>query len=385
MQILKNVNAYVDGRITKCDIAFENGIIKAIDKNLDMLNVTKITIEENSVVCPGFIDEHIHGAAGADGMDGTKEAISTIAKAIAQEGTTGFLVTTMTQSQTNIKNALCAVNRYMLEQSDEGAAVLGVHLEGPFISKKHVGAQPIEYVQALSVKAFKEFEEASGGHIKIVTLAPEEDGANKLIEYLASKKIVASIGHTDAKYKDVESAIKAGAKSVTHTYNAQTPLHHREVGVVGSSFLFDELNAELIADCIHVCPQAMKILYRLKPNNKLTLITDAMRAKHLPDGVSELGGQMVYVKNGEARLKDGTLAGSVLKMNEAVKNLVLRVGVPFERAIDCATINPAQNLSLDNERGSISVGKVADFVILKPDFSVEKTIRSGKIIYEQKK
>mgnify|MGYP002523360420 CR=1 FL=1 len=384
MQVLKNVKAYVDGKITKCDIAFENGIIKAIGANLDMPNAEEITVGENSVVCPGFIDEHIHGAAGADGMDGTEAAIATIANAIASEGTTGFLVTTMTQSETNIKNALSAVNRYIGGHFDGGAAVLGVHLEGPFISKKHVGAQPIEYVQAPSVAAFKEYEEASGGHIKIVSLAPEENGATELIRYLASKNIVASIGHTDAKYKDVVAAIGAGAKSVTHTYNAQTPLHHREVGVVGSALLEDELNAELIADCIHVCPEAMKILYKSKPADKLTLITDAMRAKHLPDGVSELGGQTVYVKNGEARLKDGTLAGSVLKMNEAVKNLVLRVGVPFERAIDCATINPAKNLSLDRERGSITVGKVADFAVLESDFSVEKTIRDGKVIYEAK-
>lgn len=385
MQVLKNVKAYVDGEIVKCDITFENGVIKEIGKNLDTYKAKEIPIDKYSVVCPGFIDEHIHGAAGADGMDGSENAIATIANAIASEGTTGFLVTTMTQSKENIINALSAVNRYIDGHFEDGAAVLGVHLEGPFISKKHVGAQPIEYVQSPSVSAFKEYEKASGGHIKIVTLAPEEEGAAELIQYLASKNIVASIGHTDAKYKDVKKAIEMGARSVTHTYNAQTPLHHREVGVVGSVLLEGKLNAELIADCIHVCPEAMKILYKTKHADKITLITDAMRAKHLPDGVSELGGQTVYVRNGEARLKDGTLAGSVLKMNEAVKNLVLRVGAPFGKAIDCATVSPAKNLSLFKERGSIAVGKVADFVVLREDFSVEKTIRGGKVIYEDKK
>lgn len=380
MKGFKSVNAYIEGRgIIKTDVAFENGIITKIGDNLPIDEV--IEVEASSVVCPGFIDEHIHGAFGADGMDGSVEQIGKIAKAVASEGVTAFLVTTMTQSKENIENALKAVDEYAKANSAEGAAVLGVHLEGPFISKKRVGAQPPEYVATPSVETFKEYEEASGGRIKVVSLAPEVEGADELISYLASKKIVPSAGHTDAAYKDVKKAVSLGLRSVTHTYNAQTPVHHREVGVVGSALLLDELNCEMIADCIHVCPEAMKLIVKNKPKNKVTLITDSMRAKHLPDGESELGGQKVFVKNGEARLADGTLAGSVLKMNDAIANVVNKVGADFTDAVDFASRNPAENLFALDERGSIAVGKVADFAVLRPDFSVETTIRGGNVIY----
>ena len=192
----------------------------------------------------------------------------------------------------------------------------------------------------------KKFVEASGNKIKVVSLAPEQNGASELIAYLKDNNIVASIGHTQAGFKDVARAVEVGASSVTHTYNAQTPLHHREAGVVGSAMLIDELYTEIICDLIHVCKEAIMLVVKNKPDDKVILITDSMRAKHLPDGESELGGQKVIVKNGEARLVDGTLAGSVLKMNEALKNIVTKVGVPLEKAIDFATANPAKSLGI---------------------------------------
>ena len=380
MKGFKNAKVYVEGHgVVVCDVAFEKGRITAIGKDLAIDEV--IPVKESAVVVPGFIDEHIHGAMGSDGMDGTKKDIATIANAIASEGTTAFLVTTMTQSVDNIKKALSAVNEYIGEDVKDGAKVLGVHLEGPFISVKHVGAQPIEHVQAPSVEAFKVYEEASGGNVKIVSLAPEVEGADKLIEYLKSKKIVASLGHTDAKYADVVNAKRCGATNITHTYNAQTPLHHREIGVVGTALLDDELYAELICDTIHVCVPAIKLLVKNKPHDKLVLITDSMRAKHLADGISELGGQKVIVKGGEARLENGALAGSVLKMNVAVKNMVEKIGVDFCTAIDYATANPAKSLGVYGERGSIAIGKSADFAVLDENFEVLTTIREGKTIF----
>ena len=380
MKGFKNANVYVKGKgVLKCDVAFRNGIISAIGNDLDIDDV--IAIDKGAVVVPGFIDEHIHGAAGSDGMDGTVRDISVIANAVVKEGTTAFLVTTMTQSVENIKKALSAVNEYIEAKREDGAEVLGAHLEGPFISLKHVGAQPMEYVQAPSVEAFSVYEKASGGHIKIVSLAPETDGAKELIKYLSDKGIVASIGHTDAKYSDIMEAKKCGATNVTHTYNAQTPLHHREIGVVGTALLDDDLYSELICDTVHVCPPAVRLLVKNKPDDKLILITDSMRAKHLPDGLSELGGQQVIVKNGEARLNNGTLAGSVLKMNDAVKNMVKVIGVDFCTAIDYATANPAKSLGMFSERGSIAVGKRADFAVLDEDFKVLKTIRGGNVVF----
>lgn len=383
MKCFKNATVYVDGKgLKKCSVIFSDTIAKIEKFNFASKYADEIELPDDAIVLPGFIDEHIHGAGGSDGMDGTVEDIANIAKTVAAEGTTAFLVTTMTQSPENIKKAMRAVKTYRDANSKEGARVLGVHLEGPFIAAAHKGAQPLEYVQAPDVQVFDEYNEESGNSIKIVSLAPEVDGAEKLIKHLSKKKIVSSIGHTGAKYADIEKAVAAGARNVTHTYNAQSPLHHREIGTVGSAMLIDELNCELIADTIHVSVPAMKLLVKNKPSDKLTLITDAMRAKGLPDGVSELGGQTVYVKNGEARLEDGTLAGSVLRMNRALQNIVEKVGVPFTQAVDYATINPAKSLGVDKERGSIKVGKRADFTVINKNYDVLLTVRDGEIIYK---
>ena len=314
-------------------------------------------------------------------MDGTVADLEIIAKTVAAEGTTSFLATTMTQSVENITKAMQAVKEYREGQHD-GARVVGIHLEGPFIAPAFKGAQPLEYVAKPDVDVFKAYNEASGNAIKIVSLAPEVEGSEELIAYLTENGIVSSIGHTGAKCADIEKAIAKGASNVTHTYNAQTPLHHREIGTVGSAMLFDELNCELICDTIHVSVPAMRLLVKNKPADKLSLITDAMRAKGIPDGVSELGGQVVYVKNGEARLEDGTLAGSVLRMNRAVQNMVEKVGVPFTQAVDYATINPARMVGIDGEAGSIAVGKRADFTVLNANYDVLCTVVGGKVVYK---
>ena len=381
MKCFKNVLVYVDGEgLKKCSVSFDEKIEKIAKK--EMKNAEEIVLPDGAVVLPGFIDEHIHGAGGSDGMDGTVEDISTIAKTLATEGTTSFLVTTMTQSPENILKAMTAVKEYRETDLGDGARVIGVHLEGPFIAAAHKGAQPLEYVKAPDCAVFDEYNRASGKAIRIVSLAPEVEGAEEFIRHLTANGIVTSIGHTGAKYADIERAVENGATNVTHTFNAQTALHHREIGTVGSAMLLDELNCELIADTIHVSVPAMRLLVKNKPLDKLTLITDAMRAKGIPDGVSELGGQTVYVKNGEARLEDGTLAGSVLRMNRAIQNMVEKVGVPYTQAVDFASINPAKTLKIDGEAGSIKVGKRADFTVLNQAFDVLMTVRGGKIIYQ---
>ena len=379
MKAFKNVTAYIEGKgLQKCTVEFDEKITKIGKKS----KAEEIVLPADAIVLPGFIDQHIHGAGGSDGMDGTVEDISVIAKTIVSEGTTSFLVTTMTQSKENITKAMQAVKDYREQDSQDGARVVGIHLEGPFIAAAHKGAQPLEYVKTPDIETFDEYNSASGNAIKIITLAPEVEGATEFIKHLTAKGVVASIGHTGAKFADIEKAIEVGASNVTHTYNAQTALHHREIGTVGSAMLLDDLNCELIADTIHVSVPAMRLLVKNKPLNKLTLITDAMRAKGLPDGVSELGGQTVYVKNGEARLQDGTLAGSVLRMNRAIQNMVEKVGVPFTQAVDYATINPAKTLKIDGETGSIKVGKRADFTVLNKDYDVLLTVRDGKIVYQ---
>ena len=381
MKGFKNVKAYIKNvGVVTTDIGIENDrIVYVGDDGGDIENIEEV----KGVLLPGFIDEHIHGAGGADAMDATPEALQTISEYLAKEGTVGFLATTMTQSKENILKAVKAAGEVISEGKFKGAEVLGVHLEGPFISPKHVGAQPPEYVAEPDAATFEEYRKASGDNIRIVSLAPEQKGGYELIKRLKEVGVVASIGHTSAKYADVVKAVEAGASNVTHTYNAQTGLHHREAGVVGAAMLLEELNCEMICDTIHVSVPAIKLVIKNKPKDKYTLITDAMRAKGMPDGVSELGGQTVYVKNGEARLADGTLAGSVLKMNDAIKNLVTNVGVPFTEAVDYATYNPAKNIGKLSDYGSIAVGKKASFTVLDENYEVRLTIVDGKVVYKK--
>ena len=380
MKAFKNASVYAEGKgIIKTSVYFDDKIRQIGGY---VAGAEEIELPENAVVLPGFIDEHIHGAGGSDAMDGNTKDLAIIAETVAKEGTTTFLATTMTQSKENILKAMRAVKEYREAAGEQGARIAGVHLEGPFIAAAHKGAQPLEYVAAPDAKTFDEYNAACGNAIKIITLAPETEGALDFIRHIVAQGTVVSVGHTGAKYAEVKAAMEAGATNVTHTYNAQSPLHHREIGVVGSALLLEDLYCELICDTIHVSVPAMQLLVKNKRADKLALITDAMRAKGLADGVSELGGQTVYVKGGEARLADGTLAGSVLRMNRALQNMVEKVGVPLTQAVDYCTINPARTLKMENEAGSIAEGKRADFAVLNDKFDVLYTVRDGKIIYK---
>lgn len=378
MKCFRGASVYVAGvGVTRTDIAFDETIREI---GMAPADAGAIPLPEGAVVLPGFIDPHIHGAGGADAMDGTAAALATISETVAREGTTSFLATTMTESGESILRALTAVRDC---RETPGARLLGVHLEGPFISGTYAGAQPREYIAAPDIDVFDRYQAASGGRIRIVTVAPEVPGADALIRHLAETGVVPSVGHSAAGVTDVRRAITCGARSVTHTYNAQSPFRHREIGVAGSALLYDELNCELIADGIHVSPEAIRLLVKNKPRGKMTLITDAMRAKGCPDGVSELGGQTVYVKNGEARLADGTLAGSVLRMNDAVRRMVQVIGLPLTDAVDMATKNTAALLGISDSCGGISCGKRADFTVLDPDFGVLLTVVGGREVYRR--
>ena len=375
----KNTYVYFEGDgIIKSGFKVENKKIAPIDSDADGL----LELDDKYIVIPGFIDKHIHGANHSDAMYPTYDDISNIAKSIAQEGVTGFLPTTMTQSKENVAAALKNIRIYIEQDNDEGAAVLGIHLEGPFISKKYKGSQHEQYILADDIETMKYFQEVSGNNIRHVTFAYEENG-REFTEYLVKQGIVASIGHSDATAADVFEAVKAGVTSVTHVYNAMRGLHPREAGVLGASLLADELYCELIADLIHVSPEAIRILYKMKGKDKIVLVTDAIESKHLSDGVYQLGGQDVYVKAGEARLASGVLAGSNLTMNKAVKNFIDVTGVFLTEAVDMATINPARVLKIDGQKGSIKFGKDADFAVIDKDLNVYLTVRGGKVIYNR--
>lgn len=376
MKYFKDSLIYSDGKVKRADLSFGERIagFYAGDEEIEL--------PQGCVVLPGLIDEHVHGAGGSDVMDGTYAALNTVSETLAKEGVTAFLATTMTEESDKIKRALAAVKTFK-NADTAGAEILGVHLEGPFISPAYRGAQRAENIARADIALFEEYDSLSGGKIRMVTVAPETEGATALIKHLSARGITASVGHSAATSAQVGVAIAAGATSVTHVFNAQSPFRHREIGVAGSALLCDGLTCELIADGIHVSYPAIKILFRCKPRGKIALISDGIRAKGLGDGESELGGQTVFVKSGEARLKDGTLAGSVLALNKAIENLVKYAGVEFGRAVDCATVNPAVNSGVAGDRGSIAVGKRADFCIMDGGFNVVRTYRGGKLIFER--
>ena len=377
----EQVNVYVEGLgIVKKTIKVEEGKIAKICDCTDKEGFIKLP--DNLIVVPGFIDEHIHGSATADNMDATLDAARTISKTIATEGVSSFLMTTMTEPEDHIEAAMVNAKNFIENPEYVGAKAIGLHLEGPFISVKHKGAQPEESIRKPNVEIFKHYQALSGNNIKEITFAYEEDG-KALANYLRDTGVVGSIGHTDATCDQTLEAIKEGVSCATHTYNAMKPLHHREAGTVGACLLSNDIYCELICDLIHVSPNAIRLLYKCKGKEKIVLITDAMRAKHMPDGEYSLGGQPVFVKDGAARLENGTLAGSILCMNVALKNMQSVVGTTLEETIDFATANPAKNLHIFDKKGSIKEGKDADFAVIDKDFNVYMTVSEGHIVYKK--
>lgn len=335
-------------------------------------------------VIPGLIDIHIHGTAGADVMDGEITALETIVQALPQEGTTSFLATTMTQSDATISKALKNAGRFINNGQKPGQSeVLGVHLEGPFVNPSMAGAQPVDFIIPPEIPLFEKWQKLAEGTIKLVTMAPEQKGGLELIRFLKENDVVISIGHSDAKFADVKKAMEVGATQVTHLFNQMKGLHHREPGVVGAAFLLDELYAELIVDGIHVCPEMIQLAYHNKKSEKLILITDSMRAKCLKNGHYDLGGQLVTVKDGTAVLQNGTLAGSVLKLSDAMKNMLHYCDCTLNDVIKMASTNPAKQLHISDRKGSIAVGKDADLVVLNENNDVWMTFCRGVLAYQK--
>ncbi|WP_026883180.1 N-acetylglucosamine-6-phosphate deacetylase [Clostridium akagii] len=380
------MKAIINGKIILEDCILDTGVV-IFDKNIKSIISTenfKRTSNDNieiidakgNFVSPGFIDIHIHGAGGHDAMDGTLEDLNVISKSISEHGITGFLPTTMTMDKTKIHVALDAVKTAM-NSTLTGAKVLGAHMEGPFISEKYKGAQKKDYILKPNIDFIKGYEEV----IKIITLAPEEDEDFKFIKWIkANTNITLSIGHTNADYSTAMEAIKNGITHATHMFNAMTPLNHREPGVVGA-IMKSFVSAELIADKIHVNPAIFQILVDVKGKDELVLISDSMRAACMEDGISELGGQKVFVKNNSARLEDGTLAGSILTLEKAVKNVYENTSLKLYEAVALASSNPSKEINIYKHKGSITQGKDADMVIFDKNFNVIQTIVEGNIVY----
>lgn len=367
----------VEAGLESNGVQVENGRIRTIgpdspDGSGQRLDAAGCTI------LPGFIDVHIHGGAGVDVMDATPEAIQTLARLCARHGVTGFLPTTMTGEMGATLAAVAAVAR--TEQSpNAGARILGVHLEGPFISPRFPGAQDPRYILPPQVDAFHAL--VAAGPVAMITLAPEVAGADALIQAAVRAGVVPVMGHTDATYEAVQHAVTQGVHQATHTYNAMSGLHHRRPGTLGAILSDDRIYAQLIADTIHVHPAAMNILARCKGVARTLLITDAMRATDMPDGEYELGGLPVFLRNQECRQTDGVLAGSVLTMERALANFMAASALSLAEAWPASSLTPATTLGLSHEMGRVEVGYRADLVLVDENLEVVATLVGGQIVY----
>lgn len=358
------------------NIQIENGKIISFEDHPDLK-----TLPPHIIIVPGFIDEHMHGANGSDVMDGTCKSLDNIASSIAQDGVTTFLATTMTMAPLAIEKALHTIAEYMKQPHQSSAHLLGVHLEGPFISKTFCGAQDPSYIVSPSKHLIERYQKIAP--IKMVTFAYEEQG-QEFLEYLVQHQIRPSLGHSNATALEAEEAFQKGVRCTTHTFNAMRGMHHRDIGVAGEALLHDEVYTELICDFHHVSKEAIKLLYKNKGKSKIILVTDSMEARFLKNGHYMLGGQDVLVENGVATLKNGVLAGSVLRMNDAVRNIYQTLPIRLTEAIDMASKNPAQHLGIYDRVGSLQVGKDADFVLMDEQFIVYATYSKGQKIYERK-
>ena len=334
---------------------------------------------KGNYVAPGLVDIHIHGYLGEDVCDAKPEGIKKMAYGVAQNGVTAFLPTTMTVSKDEIIAALNAV-RSVKEESKSwgGAEIIGVHAEGPFINPSKKGAQAGENI----LTPDPDFIIENSDIITSVTLAPEMDEGHKCIKKLAAESnVLISMGHSDAKFEEAMSAAKDGVNHTTHLFNAMSTLVHRSPGVVGAALASENVSVEVIADTFHIHPGLYSIIAKIK-GDKMVLITDCTRAGGMPDGEYELGGQPIFLKGIECRLADGTIAGSVLRLNNAVKNVLDHTDLPIYEVFKMASLNPATAIHCQERIGSLDEGKDADIIIVDKDINVIRTIKKGHTIYE---
>ena len=330
-------------------------------------------------IVPGFIDIHCHGAFGFDTNDANEEGLRAWTKGIVTEGTTAFLATTITQSEEVLTGAVANVAKVM-EDGYEGAEILGIHFEGPYLDMVYKGAQPEQHIVKGTIEQFERYQKAAKGNIKYITMATETDDDFELTKYLADNGVVVSIGHSAATYEEAVFAWANGAKSMTHVYNGMTPFNHRKNGLVGASFRLRTMYGEVICDGNHSTTAALNNFFMSKGPDYSIMVSDALMAKGSPAGSKFIfgGNEIEIYEDGSAHLTaTGGLAGSTLRLNDGLRILVEEAMVPFNYAINACTINPAKCLGIDDRKGSIMVGKDADIVVLDTDYSVVQTYCKG--------
>ena len=331
-------------------------------------------------ICPGFINLHVHGSGGVDVMDNSYHALDWMSRALAEGGTTSFLATTMSAPRQELLEVVRTIANTGL-RGTKGAQVIGAHLEGPFLNPGKKGAHKEEDLRPPDINEFKEYIDAGNGAVKMVTVAPELPDIIPVIKFARSRGVVVSLGHSVASIAQVDEAFAAGLSHVTHAFNAMSGLHHRDLGTTGAIMSMKQLTADVIPDGLHVHPSVIKILVQAKGIDRVCAITDCIRAGGMGNGIFEFGGRKVIVRDGAARLADGTISGSVISMAEAVKTIVEKVGLSLNEAVKMASANPAGILGL-NSKGVLMPGKDADVVVLDRNFRVLMTVVAGKIVYQ---
>lgn len=367
----------------------EKGYLSIIDGKFGEFQQEKPEIADSVIdfsgkyIAPGLVDTHIHGLLGADIMDNTFDAINTISKGLLKYGVTSFLPTTLTDSIDTLSGSIENIsNNY---DKVEGAKIQGIYLEGPFFTEQHKGAQNEKYFKDPSIDILKSWQKKSKNLIRKIAIAPERKNSIEFTKYATKNNISVALGHSSATFEQVEQVVNSGAKVFVHTYNGMSPLNHREPGMVGAAMALKNTYAELICDGHHVSPIAAKIIMDIKSRNNIALITDCMRAGAMDDGQYTLGKFNVNVKSGVARLSNGSLAGSVLTMDNAVKNIVNWNISTLEDAIKMATYIPALSCNIDNVCGSIYQDMDADFIVIDNDFNIHETYINGICKYRANK
>ena len=374
--IIQSKKVWIADQFTPAQLELEDGIIKEIYP----YNEKEVTKDYGDLrILPGFIDIHCHGAYGFDTNDADPEGLRKWAKGIVDEGVTSFLATTLTQSEEVLTNAVSNVAK-VVEECYEGAEILGIHFEGPYLNKAHKGAQPEEYCVKPNIEQFKRYQKAAHGLIKYITMAVENDEDYALTKYCSQNNVVVSIGHSNATYEQAVQAYAHGARSMTHVYNAMTPFTHRANGLVGGALRIRNMYGEIICDGNHSTLAALNNFFTSKGPDYSIMITDSLMCKGFPVGTKfDFGGQEVVIyPDGSAHLVEaGNLAGSTLNVNKGLKILIEDALIPVNYAINACTSNPARCLHVDDRKGTIGVGYDADLVILDRDYEVVQTYCKG--------
>lgn len=380
--LIKNVNIITPYEVLRgYGVWIKDGKIQDIDLEENFQDIEHIIDGEGQYLSPGFIDIHNHGNMGYDIMDSSEKALDEMGKYHLSNGVTSYLGTVITSSYEDMVKAMENINSYI--DKEDKANIIGIHLEGPFFNLTKKGAQPEKHIKLPDLEEIKDILNITKDKMKMVSLAPELEGALDIIQLLKKKNIAVAMAHTNGTYEETKRGIDYGINIATHLYNGMRGFSHREPGVVGAALTDDRVYCEIIYDRVHLHDGAVKIALKMKGYDKIILVSDAMRAAGLEDGEYELGNQKVNVLSGAARLESGSLAGSTLNMQKAIYNMVHYLNIPIHEVVKMASLNPARAIFVDDSLGSIEVGKRADLILFDKDINISKVILGGKLVWKE--